>query len=291
MTFKKGNIPWNLGKPHLVGDKNPSKRPEVRKKISDAKKGCKCWLTGLTKETDKRVQQLAENVSKTRNLLIQQGLLVPWNKGLTKKDDPRIAKQGKNPWNKGLYGEKYLQHFKNNQIWNKGLTKENNEKIKLMAEKEKETILKQFQNGRTAFMKGKTHTKKYKRDMSIKKSLFKNLNFKGNCNSGFREDLGIYLRSNWEANVCRILNFLKEPYEYEKYIFKLDDITRYKPDLYLPKQNIFLEIKGYLSEEANEKIQKFRKKYPNKKLIIIDRPVYSRLTEDYKDLIPNWEIS
>jgi hypothetical protein len=41
--FEKGQIPWNLGKefPNLRGDNNPSKRPEVRKKISISKIGDK----------------------------------------------------------------------------------------------------------------------------------------------------------------------------------------------------------------------------------------------------------
>jgi len=35
--FKKGNITWNRGKEHFYvkGDKNPMKRPEVRKKVSE----------------------------------------------------------------------------------------------------------------------------------------------------------------------------------------------------------------------------------------------------------------
>jgi len=49
-----------------VGNDNPSKRPEVRKKISDSLKlgfenGRVSWIKGLTKETDKRVAKLRQN--------------------------------------------------------------------------------------------------------------------------------------------------------------------------------------------------------------------------------------
>lgn len=38
--FKKGNTPWNKGKPFpaVSGDKNPNKRPEVREKVSRTRK-------------------------------------------------------------------------------------------------------------------------------------------------------------------------------------------------------------------------------------------------------------
>ena len=39
--FKKGHIPWDKGmkRPDLLGDKNPSKRPEVVKKIKKSLEG------------------------------------------------------------------------------------------------------------------------------------------------------------------------------------------------------------------------------------------------------------
>lgn len=46
----------------VLGDDNPAKRPEVRRKIGDAIKGRLPWTTGLTKETDSRVAKLAEKL-------------------------------------------------------------------------------------------------------------------------------------------------------------------------------------------------------------------------------------
>lgn len=49
------------------------------------------WNKGLTKKTDERVKRNGENTSKTKRRKFKEGKLIPWNKGLT-KDDPRIAK-------------------------------------------------------------------------------------------------------------------------------------------------------------------------------------------------------
>lgn len=38
-------------------------------------------------------------------------------------------------------------------------------------------------------------------------------------NTGYREDLGINLRSNWEANFARILNAYKIKFEFEPTVF------------------------------------------------------------------------
>ena len=225
MGFKKGNIPWNLGRKFLAGDLNPSKRPEVRKKISEAKKGCIPWCTGLTKETDERIKKLGESISKARKELKQKGLLTSWNKGLTK---------------------------------------ETSEKIKEMSEKESKIILNQFKNGR------KTCPKPYK--------LFK---------AGFREDLGHYVRSSWEANYARILKYLKIEYFYE---FKRFDLgkTTYTPDFYLPNSDEYHEIKGSLYNNK-EKINLFKEKYPKIKFILIDTKKYKKLKAQYQPLISGWE--
>lgn len=52
-AFKKGQIPWNKGIEweEMKGDKNPSKRPEVRKKLSGV--NCHLWKGGISKENDK----------------------------------------------------------------------------------------------------------------------------------------------------------------------------------------------------------------------------------------------
>ena len=75
---------------------------------------------------------------------------IPWNKGLTKKDDIRVAKQGN-----------YESHF----AWNKGLTKETDVRVKQNSINMKKGILRGFANGRVSWIKGLTK----ETDKSVKK--------------------------------------------------------------------------------------------------------------------------
>lgn len=60
--FKKGNIPWDKGKVRIemVGENNPAKRPGVRAKISEAKRGNKARLGMRNSEDHNR------RISKTK---------------------------------------------------------------------------------------------------------------------------------------------------------------------------------------------------------------------------------
>jgi hypothetical protein len=111
----------------------------------------------------------------------------------------------------------------------------------------------------------------------------------GNFKTGIRKDLGHYVRSSWEANVCRVLKFLGETYEYEKHFFELDNSSRYLPEIFIPSQNLFLEVKGFWYEKEKRKFQLFKEKYPYIKIIVVDKPIYIRLKEEYSKIIPNWE--
>lgn len=139
---------------------------------------------------------------------------------------------------------------------------------------------------------------------------------------GFREDLGIYTRSKMEANILRYYKFIKVKYIYEPREFEFFKIKRgsrfYKPDFYLPEQDKFIEIKGWLHSGDRTKLRRFKKYYPEEfaklEFIVLDK--YSRskangeilkfLIEElgiyfvrigsYKEiedklggLIPNWE--
>ena len=60
-------------------------------------------------------------------------------------------------------------------------------------------------------------------DEEIIKEVAPKRNGKGNSyqhtNTSFREDLGMTLRSNWEANFARILNAYKIKFEFEPTVF------------------------------------------------------------------------
>lgn len=103
---------------------------------------------------------------------------------------------------------------------------------------------------------------------------------------GFREDIGHFVRSRWEANVSRYLKFLikKEEikkYEYEVDTFEFKGIKRgnrsYTPDfkVHLNNNEIeYWEVKGWMDKESKTKLRRFQKYYPKEfkkfKIIIYD---------------------
>jgi hypothetical protein len=84
--------------------------------------------------------------------------------------------------------------------------------------------------------------------------------------SGKRDDLGIAVRSPWEANILRWLTHVGKPWQYEPKTFyfrgEKRGATSYTPDIYLPDEDLYLEIKGYLDSKGRSKIKKFKKHYP-----------------------------
>lgn len=109
---------------------------------------------------------------------------------------------------------------------------------------------------------------------------------RGKC--GIREDLGCYFRSTWEANYARILNLRGRTWQYEPRVFTFEDGTTYRPDFYV-KQQGYIEIKGYESEEWEEKLAQFREQFPRTKLTVVGLDLYRRLRRRYKDRIVTWE--
>lgn len=84
--------------------------------------------------------------------------------------------------------------------------------------------------------------------------------------SGFREDLKLNMRSNWEANIARILNLYKIKFEFEPKIFYFPikrGTKSYTPDFFLTSTGEWMEIKGYLDDKSKIKIKRFKKYYPD----------------------------
>ncbi len=71
----------------------------------------------------------------------------------------------------------------------------------------------------------------------------------------------IWLRSSYEIAYAKYLDSENILWLYEIETFDLDDST-YTPDFFLIKEEKFIEIKGYMSEKAQLKINKFLKQYP-----------------------------
>ncbi len=78
----------------------------------------------------------------------------------------------------------------------------------------------------------------------------------------------ICFRSTYELKFAHYLNKNNIPWLYEIETFDLDNTT-YTPDFYLPTCDLFIEIKGYMRPEAQEKINKFLDIYHEETLLIL----------------------
>jgi hypothetical protein len=130
--------------------------------------------------------------------------------------------------------------------------------------------------------------------------------------TGYRKDLDLNLRSNWEANFVRILNGYKIKFEFEPTVFSFP-IKRgtkgYTPDFFLTDSNEWIELKGYLDSKSKVKLKRFKRYYPEefKKLTCVISKYskeainfmnelevpkiicYEDLRSEYSSLIENWE--
>jgi hypothetical protein len=83
---------------------------------------------------------------------------------------------------------------------------------------------------------------------------------------GHRAYLGVSVRSSWEANFLNALNYQKIKWEYEPRTFVFHEIERgtrsYLPDVYLPKEDIWVEVKGQLRSADKTKTRRLKKFYP-----------------------------
>ena len=133
-----------------------------------------------------------------------------------------------------------------------------------------------------------------------------------NTKSGYRKDLGLNLRSNWEANFARILNAYKIKFDFEPttFSFPIKRGTKgYIPDFYIQNNSEWIEIKGYLDDKSKIKLKRFKRYYEddfnNLTFIIskystsakkfaaeIEIPrilYYEDIKKFYADKIPYWE--
>ena len=148
----------------------------------------------------------------------------------------------------------------------------------------------------------KTVQKKYEEltgNKGTKKSDSKKAQVIPQSHMGKRPDLNLFVRSKWEANGCRIFNYIKQSgirtlsnrlkeWQYEPYTFWFEDIKRgnrhYTPDFHIDftdGTDCWIEVKGYLRPGDRTKLKRFKKYYPEdfKKLWVI---VGTDKTETYK---------
>jgi hypoxanthine phosphoribosyltransferase len=93
-----------------------------------------------------------------------------------------------------------------------------------------------------------------------------------------------------ELECAKILDYYAVPWEYEPRSFALEwdeegnVVEAFKPDFYLPEQNLYVEItvmKQSLVTRKNRKIRKVRERYPDVKVKLFYRRDIERLAQRY----------
>ncbi len=109
---------------------------------------------------------------------------------------------------------------------------------------------------------------------------------------GFRPDLGIVFRSSWEANVARILIAMGVEFEFEPHRFSLSNGLTYLPDfkVYSPNGYYWVEVKGQWNENDRQRLDHFRREFPDELITVVDKPIYKVLAEEWSERIPSWEM-
>jgi phosphopantetheine adenylyltransferase len=224
---------------------------KIRKQISESLKGRK-----LSQETINKMS-LSKKGKKT------------WNTGLTKESDIRVAANGLkigkvNKGKKNALGYKFTQEQRKNSSMSKigRIVSEETKK------KTRETKKRKILNG----------------ELIINSGHFPS--------AGYREDIDLFVRSKWEANIIRILKYLYKDFEYESKKCKFNTTMGVLIlDLYLPKDNLWIEIKGRLYEKSRNKMNEFVNLYPDeaKNTFIIDKKAYKILTNKFSSKIVGWE--
>lgn len=187
---------------------------------------------------------------------------------------------------------KALERYKAGSLpWNYGLTRDSDDVLKETGDK-----ISQALKGKTwEDVYGATEAQIRRAKLSRKMSGRGNHMFgrpTSHTRGGFREDLGHYVRSSWEADYARILNYLGEPYAYEPKTFLLvrrdgSEMT-YTPDFYLPNKDEYVEIKGFMRDLDQEKINLMAEQYPDICLTLVSSTKFAEFEMAYRDLVA-WE--
>ena len=130
--------------------------------------------------------------------------------------------------------------------------------------------------------------------------------------TGYRNDIGINVRSSWEANFIRVLNLYKIQFDFEPTVFPFPvkrGTKAYTPDFFLPRGQEWIEVKGYLDDKSKIKLKRFKRYYLEdfskltcviskyskaaiKFMTDLEVPqviFYEDIRDEYSDYLLNWE--
>lgn len=123
--------------------------------------------------------------------------------------------------------------------------------------------------------------KEWSKQLSIRQSLH---NTGGKCK--WYTVNGQKVQGTWERDICKKLlesNILwYKPVvnrDCWSYVDKEGKTRHYTPDLFLPNNNLWLEIKGYWWGKDKEKMEIVQKTYPERKIIIITKNEFKKIMD------------
>ena len=243
-------------------------------------------MQGRTSENDPIVKAKSEKISQILKEKYRSGELVSPLAGKTKENNETLRKISK-----ALIGHPYngtdetLAFFKKSSIKTRG-----NRLGKHFAPRENRKCL----GCDETFYVLKSSKRKY-HSRKCASGVPRQGNGYSNCRGGVRKDLGHYVRSGWEANICRLLKYLDKSYAYEPSTFHFGEIN-YTPDLLVGEA--YYEIKGHAKSRCKwdcncifcqKSKPKFELAKQHLKLKLIGVREYKLLEKRYSKKISNWE--
>ena len=155
----------------------------------------------------------------------KNGTYTPWNKGLTKYTDERVAKNAKSISDSYSSGK--------SKSWCSGLTKETDERIAQYSIKISDTVNLKVENNNWHSSLGKIHHYE--------------------CN-------GYIMHGSWELALVKYFNNKnikwERPKDKFKYFFE-GSWHYYHPDIYLPEYDLYIEVKGCITQKDLAKWNQF----------------------------------
>lgn len=162
--------------------------------------------------------------------------------------------------------------YKNGRvIWNKGKTKQNDRNVRRIAKKLSKTVKEHTKNGLNPLSKY-NKTERARRTTSIRQTL-KNTGGK----SKWYEVNGQKVQGTWERDLAVLMTTLgiswyKPKVSKDVFEYQIDGKTkRYTPDFYLPKIDLYFEVKGFWWGRDKEKMKAVlqQNKQLKRKIIIL----------------------
>jgi hypothetical protein len=110
-----------------------------------------------------------------------------------------------------------------------------------------------------------------------------------------------YYRSLWEANYARYLEWQKKhgyikDWKHEPKIFWFLEIKRgcrsYTPDFHVicnDESTYWVEVKGWKDSKSATKLKRFKKYYPEEKMLYVDSKWFKKNNPKMRIIIPTWE--